>query len=194
MKEKVEIEEQELKIGETVRRLRELKGWSREKLAEEAGISSATIYKLEQNMMTPTITTLIKIARALRKDIKEFLKDSIDKKGWTITKRDNRLTLNTHELGFKIEKVSGEFEEKKLEGIILKIKKGASSGEDLLTHRGEEIHFVIKGKMEYVMENHKAVLEEGDTIHFKGSIPHLWKNIGNEEALVLIVVTPPPFT
>lgn len=192
MKERTELEEG-LKIGETIRRLRELKGWSREKLAEEAGISSATIYKLEQNMMTPTITTLLKVARALRKDIKEFLRTSIEEKGWVVTKHNRRLTLNTHELGFRIEKISGEFEDKKLEGIIMKIKKGVSSGEELLKHRGEEIHFIIKGKMEYTMENQSITLEEGDAIHFRGDIPHRWKNIGNGEALVLIVVTPPPF-
>lgn len=186
--------EEALKIGEMIRRIRESKGWSREKLAEAAGLSPAGVYKIEQNLMTPTIITLVKIAKALRKDIKEFLKETFDTaEEYHITKKKDRFILNTHELGFTIERVGGEIDERKMEAVVLKIKKGRSSGTENLSHGGEEIHFVLKGKVRYLIDNKEFTLEKGDCLHFKASLPHSWKNAGEEDAEVLVVITPPPF-
>jgi len=183
-----------LKIGEMIRRIREAKGWSREKLAEAAGLSAAGVYKIEQNLMVPTIITLAKIAKALRKDIRDFLKETFETgKDYQIIRKNERFVLNTHELGFRIERVGGELGDRKMEAVLLKIKKGRSSGEEKLSHGGEEIHFVLKGNVEYTMENEKISLSEGDCIHFKATVPHSWKNVGNEEAEVLIIISPPPF-
>ncbi len=191
MKKEREIEN--LRIGEMIRRLRESKGWSREKLAEVAGISAAGVYKIEQNLMVPTITTLVKLAKALRKDIKDFIKETFETADYHVTRKKERFILNTSEMGFKLEKLGGEVSDKKLEAVIINIKKGASSGPEKLYHGGEEIHFVLEGKIEYTINEEKIILEEGDTIHFKATIPHSWKNIGNKSAQVLVVITPPPF-
>jgi len=46
--------------------LRKQKGWSQEKLAQEAGISYNTLIKLERNgIKNPKIETVIKLADAL---------------------------------------------------------------------------------------------------------------------------------
>ena len=186
--------EEIFKIGEMIRKIREAKGWSREKLAEAAGLSSAGVYKIEQNLMTPTIITLAKIARALKKDIRDFLKDTFETdRGYQIIRKNERFVLNTHELGFRIERVGGEIGDRKMEAVILRIKKGKSSGEEKLSHGGEEIHFVLKGELEYTMDDEKINLSEGDCIHFKALIPHSWKNVGNGEAEVLVIISPPPF-
>jgi transcriptional regulator with XRE-family HTH domain len=186
--------EESLKIGEVIRKIREAKGWSREKLAEAAGLSSAGVYKIEQNLMTPTIITLAKIARALKKDIRDFLKDTFETdKEYQIIRKNERFVLNTHELGFRIERVGGEIGDRKMEAVLLRIKKGKSSGDEKLSHGGEEIHFVLKGTLEYTMNDEKINLSEGDCIHFKALIPHSWRNAGNEEAEVLVIISPPPF-
>lgn len=46
-------------------RLRVAKGWSRERLAGEAGLSLATIERIELGRRTPQLTTAVKIANAL---------------------------------------------------------------------------------------------------------------------------------
>lgn len=46
-------------------RLRRAKGWSRERLAGEAGLSLNTIERIERQGRTPQVTTAVKIARAL---------------------------------------------------------------------------------------------------------------------------------
>lgn len=49
-----------------IKALRESKGWTQEKLAQQAGISYQTLIKIEHGgIRNPRMETLIKIARAL---------------------------------------------------------------------------------------------------------------------------------
>jgi len=54
--------------------LRKQKGWSQEKLAQEAGISYNTLIKLERNgIKNPKIETVIKLADALSVSLDELV-------------------------------------------------------------------------------------------------------------------------
>jgi transcriptional regulator with XRE-family HTH domain len=54
--------------------LRKQKGWSQEKLAQEAGISYNTLIKLERNgIKNPKIETVIKLADALNVSLDELV-------------------------------------------------------------------------------------------------------------------------
>jgi len=51
---------------ENLKKLRNKKGWSQERLAREAGISYNTLIKIERGgIKNPKLETLIKLARAL---------------------------------------------------------------------------------------------------------------------------------
>lgn len=52
-------------IGENIRRLRELRGWSQVQLAELSGMAGPTINRIENGVRTPRSDTLSKIAIAL---------------------------------------------------------------------------------------------------------------------------------
>ena len=55
-------------------RIRKQKGWSQEKLAQEADISYNTLIKIERNgIKNPKIETVIKIANALDITIDELI-------------------------------------------------------------------------------------------------------------------------
>lgn len=59
-----------MKIGDNVKRIREAKNMSRKELYLEAGISSATLFRIENNKLkyfNPDITR--KIARCLEVDV-----------------------------------------------------------------------------------------------------------------------------
>ena len=55
-------------------RIRKQKGWSQEKLAQEAGISYNTLIKIERHgIKNPKIETVIKLAKALSVNIDDLL-------------------------------------------------------------------------------------------------------------------------
>ncbi|HEC92651.1 MAG TPA: XRE family transcriptional regulator [Candidatus Atribacteria bacterium] len=58
-----------------LKKLRQKKGWSQEKLAREADISYNTLIKIERGRIkNPKLETLIKLAKALGVSIDELVK------------------------------------------------------------------------------------------------------------------------
>jgi transcriptional regulator with XRE-family HTH domain len=52
-------------LGETIRQLRESRGWSQEELAGKSQISYTAVYTCEADSTLPSLTVLVKICRAL---------------------------------------------------------------------------------------------------------------------------------
>lgn len=61
-----------LKFGQTVRELREKKGFSQEVFADQAGVHRTYMGGIERGERNPTLTTIWKIARALNISPAEF--------------------------------------------------------------------------------------------------------------------------
>lgn len=63
---------------ENIKKFRNKKGWSQERLAREADISYQTLIKIEQNRVkNPKLQTLIKLANALEVTLDELVSSSI---------------------------------------------------------------------------------------------------------------------
>jgi transcriptional regulator with XRE-family HTH domain len=57
-----------------LKKLREAHGWSQRELAERAGLSREYLARLETARQDPTLTTLEKLAKALKVRVEELLK------------------------------------------------------------------------------------------------------------------------
>lgn len=65
-------------ILDNIKKIRNKKGWSQERLAREADVSYQTLIKIEQNRVkNPKLQTLIKIAKALNVTLDELVNTSI---------------------------------------------------------------------------------------------------------------------
>jgi len=62
-----------MSLGTKVRELRQYKGWSQQKLADEAGIGHAYVSRLEgDGRHSPSADVLLRLAKALKVDVKEL--------------------------------------------------------------------------------------------------------------------------
>jgi transcriptional regulator with XRE-family HTH domain len=59
-------------MGLLLRELRERRGWSLRQLAERSGVHYVTIAKIEAEKLSPTVTTLDKLATALGISVRDF--------------------------------------------------------------------------------------------------------------------------
>ena len=59
---------------ETLKRLRERRGWTQADLAEKAGAHRVTIAKLESGALRPSVDMLEALAKALRVKVTDLLK------------------------------------------------------------------------------------------------------------------------
>lgn len=53
------------RVGRNMKRLREVRGWSQEELADQAGIHRTYVSGVERGVRNPTVTVLEKLAVAL---------------------------------------------------------------------------------------------------------------------------------
>ena len=63
----------DLHISERIKILRTKKGLTQQKLADKAGLSFATITKIESGLVQPFITTLVKLSQALDVELEIML-------------------------------------------------------------------------------------------------------------------------
>ncbi|MFW6064059.1 MAG: cupin domain-containing protein [Candidatus Natronoplasma sp.] len=87
---------------------------------------------------------------------------------------------------FRLMQKSGE-----MEAIIAELEPGVKSNE--YRHKGEEIHLVLNGKIDYHVGDEVHRMEDGDTLWHPSDIPHHAKNIGDEKASYVTVSSPPTF-
>ena len=178
-------------IGEKIRKLRKKNNLSIQKLAEKSGVSPAGIHKIETSGMTPTITTLMKIANALEKKVSFFIEEDEQLGDLELIRMDRRKRFFTSRHGIKVENIAGRLENSLLEAGISTMESGGNSGDEFMTHRGEELIYVLRGKMEITVRDKVYMLDEGDSLHFKSEIPHSWRNAFEKTTQFLWVLTPP---
>ena len=65
-------------LQKNIKRLRELRGLTRTKLAQEAGVSQAFISFIEQGVKSPKLDKVEAIAKALGVPMKELFEEEID--------------------------------------------------------------------------------------------------------------------
>jgi len=171
-----EIEQTVSGIGAKVAKARAERGWSLQQLARRAGLSPASIHKIEKSGMTPTITSLMKVAAALGKSVGWFIEESDGLRPVTVVRRDERTRLHTSKEGLVLNNISGRYGPFFVAGAEADIAPFADSGPTPMVHPGEELVLLLEGTMRFTIDAEPYDLEEGDSIHFRTAYPHSWAN------------------
>ena len=70
------------RFGHQLQRLRTRRGLTQEQLAVKAGLARVYVTKLEQGEPDPTLTMLVRLAKALRVSVTELLGESVSASQW----------------------------------------------------------------------------------------------------------------
>ncbi|MEM8551830.1 MAG: XRE family transcriptional regulator [Pseudomonadota bacterium] len=175
-------------LGETLRRLRKARGWSLGRLSEASGVPPSTISKIENLQMAPSLVHAINLASALGENL-GFLVDRDARRAadFTLVRTGERAELYLPEMSLTLQDIHGNFEPGLLEARVCVMGRGARSGEEAMTHPGEEVCHVLEGSIRYQIGEGSYVLGEGDTIHFRSDIPHRWQNMADGQTRVVLV-------
>lgn len=178
-------------VGATVRMLRRQRNLTLEALASRAGISVGLISQLERGNGNPAFSTLSQLAHALDVYIGRLF--HVADNGSPVVRAGERRSLDVgrparldavHEL--LTPGRSGV-----LEALWITAPPGYDSSDSPMSHPGEEFGVVISGTHQVFLDGTCYVLEPGDSITFEGSVPHWYRNAGDEAVTAVWVVTPP---
>jgi transcriptional regulator with XRE-family HTH domain len=172
-------------IGPKIKALRKQYGYSLQSLGERADVSAATIHKIEQSDMVPTITTLLKIAAALGRPVSYFVEEDDDEQPTVFTPADGRHSIYTSHTGIDLDGISGPYGEFLIAAAVATVIPGASSGSKPLQHAGEELVYLVSGELDFRVCNVTHNLKPGDALHFLTRQEHFWHNPGDEDAVAI---------
>lgn len=173
-------------IGPKVRALRKQAGLSLQQLADVSDVSAAAIHKIEQSGMVPTITTLLKVANALGRPVAYFVDEEEAASDPTVHTPDGQhRQIYTSHAGIDLAGISGAYGTFFLAGALATVEPGASSGDRVLEHPGEELVHVLTGQLEFVVSERTFLLGPQDSLHFRTVQGHSWRNPGSAPATAL---------
>ena len=184
-------EELILLLGDKIKTKRTLKNITLEQLATRAGVSKGLISQIENNRTVPSLPVLFNIIHSLEEDLKTFFEDMHDSftnnKVLIIRKGQEKLFEKEPVKGFSYKRIlTRSVVSQATDIVLLELKKNASR-KQLIQTDAFECKYVLKGRVEYQIEKEIFLLNAGDTLFFDGRAKHRLKNIGNTEALILVI-------
>jgi transcriptional regulator with XRE-family HTH domain len=177
-------------VGEQVKRLRLQGGSSLRTLARQTGFSASFISQLENGRVSPSISSMEKIAAALGVSLVEFFAAASGADGGLVVRTADRHALNSGWSNAKVEAVSPLASAARLEVISITLGPRGRSGRHPYAHAREEFTFVLNGKVTLTLGPEEHSLRAGDAACILPGELRLWRNDGRTPAQVLIVTSP----
>jgi len=168
---------EEIRVGEKIKTLRERKGLSLKEVADLTGFSTALLSQMENHLVSPSLGTMIKLARAFGVRVGDFLGET-EGEPYTIVRKDERKTVSRFaskdgvKYGYSYESLGFDKKDRHMEPFIVTLEPATVKAAKTSVHEGEEFIFVLEGEMEVIFGNHTDVLYPGDSIYYDSTIPH----------------------
>jgi len=181
-------------LGKKLLQLRKKLNITQIELAKISGLSHSTLSKIENNQLSPTFETILKITDGIKIDISDFISKKIEinekKTRRVITKKNEGLKYENR--NYLYETLCDEIANKKFIPILTRIKSHSiESFGNLLDHPGEEFLYVIEGEVMVYNEYYKPIkLLVGDSMYFDSSMGHALISTSDNDALVIWISTP----
>jgi len=172
-------------VGAHVRAWRQKRGLSLRTLAELCDLSPNTISLIERGETSPSVSTLHRLATALRVQITTLFEEHAQPVEVVLTRvGERRCSGNAHVL---LESLGTGLEGQRLEPFVVTMKPGADSGQPVMVHGGQEMVYCLQGEVEYEVAGESYRLAAGDTLLFEARLSHRWRNSGADSATFLLV-------
>ena len=182
-------------LGLRVKFLRRARGFRLRDVADEAGCSESMLSKIENGQSSPSINMLHRIARVLGTTLGELFND-FDGKKLHVMRRGTRPAVAEYGPrrgpGIKVESLTPFAIRGLLQGQLHIIEIGGAS-DGAIEHEGEEVGYVVEGRLELTVDGETVILEPGDSFFFDSARPHSYRNAGDRVARVLWVNSPPTY-
>ncbi len=179
-----------LNIGRKLKRLRLANDLTQEELANRTGLTKGYISQLERDHTSPSLSTLKDLLDVLGETMASFFEEHPEEQ--TVYKQDDRILMAESTERFKVELLVQASQKRDMEPVLVTLAPGAKTWEDR-SHQGQEFGYILNGDVSLQLGRDHHKLCQGDCFYFTSDKKHLLKNVGQTEAQILWVVTPPTF-
>lgn len=175
-------------VGQNLRRLRTQRGLSLERLAKLSSVSRAMLGQIELGQSAPTINVMWKIARALELPFSALI-TSTAVGGTRVMRAAQAKRLTSHDGSFSSRALFPFDEPRKAEFYELRLKPKSVELAEAHAPGTIENLVVTRGTVAIDLPDGRHQLRAGDAIVFEAGVPHAYRNVGNTEAVMYLVMT-----
>lgn len=175
----------EIPLGQRLRDRRLALDLTLKDVADRAGLSVGFISQIERGIATPSITSLINVARVLGANVTDFLAQP--KVTAPMTRHAERPLYAVGSNAVTYERLSTTFPGNVLRSLIIHEPPGFRS--EPMAHEGEEIFFILEGALTIEIDGELTILEAGDSIHFPSTRTHTTWNHTTSDTTILHTCT-----
>lgn len=176
-------------VGEQLKAVRTAFGLSQRELAKRAGVTNGMVSLIEQNRVSPSVGSLQKILAAFPMTMAEFFTRDMRGPDEVVFRAEDLPNMATGPIEYRL--VAATRRDRKMSILSEVYAAGADTGEDLLTHSGEEGGVITAGELELTVAGKSWILGVGDSYYFDSRLPHRFRNTGEVPARLVSANTPP---
>jgi transcriptional regulator with XRE-family HTH domain len=172
-------------VGSQLRTLREQRNLSMRALAELCELSPNTVSLIERGTTSPSVSTLHRLAMALKVPINAFFQDQGERLQ-VIRSRPGERSFSGSS-SHLLESLGSGLEGQIMEPFVVTLQPEADSGQGAIVHDGHELVYCLQGTIEYVVDGEPYRLGSGESLLFEARLPHCWRNPQVEPAVFLLI-------
>jgi XRE family transcriptional regulator, regulator of sulfur utilization len=181
-------EEEVQALGSTIARLRKAYNLSLGELSEQSGVAKSIISQIERNETNPTLSTVVRLSRALDTTVDEVLRGEA-KSLFLEHQTKSGVPMLESQDGLCRLAIAGplalvdffqwyDFHAKPT-GVLESSPHPPGTVEHL---------YLVTGEIEVTTGGESRVLKQGETLRFKADVPHRIVNIGDGEAHAVMML------
>ncbi len=180
------------RCGAKLRQVRERRGFTLKQVAQQADISESLVSQIERNKVSPSVETLLALSDILDVNLEYLFEGYRQEVAVRVTKAKARRKITEDEVVYEeISKPTAADGLHALEAYIITIPPKGNTHRGSYGHPGREMGYILQGKAELHYESNTYELNEGDSVSFSASTPHVIYNKSDKELKAIWVVTPP---
>lgn len=175
-------------FGSKIKQRRILMQLTQEELADRSEVTKGYISQIENDLTSPSISTLTDILSALGTDLKEFFSDDEDTQ--IVFRKEDYMEKDTD--GQKMIWLVPNAQKNEMEPILFEIQPNTKTIPDM-PHEGQEFGYILEGEIVITWGNRKYNCKKGETFYYTTSKSHTIENKTNKIAKIIWVSSPPNF-
>ncbi|MBN1842665.1 MAG: helix-turn-helix domain-containing protein [Deltaproteobacteria bacterium] len=177
-----------LNLGLRIKELRTKRGLSQAELAKLVGVTPSTISQVEANIIYPSLPALLKMAEVLSVDITSLFEQAMELEKRIIFPAAEAVSVGFPDLpkgsleGYLLTPLDFDG---KMEPYLIEIMPNKHLPAHFFIHKGEEIGYLLSGKLRMSLNKATYTVRAGDVIYLTSEMPSQWRNPGPNVARLL---------
>jgi XRE family transcriptional regulator, regulator of sulfur utilization len=173
-------------LANNLKKIREERGLSLDKLSEMTGVSKSMLRQIEIGQSNPTITTIWKIANGLRLPFTALIQE--ERAEVTLQSFKEHNPLPAVEDGYRIYPLMPFSPERSFESYYLEMEPGTVLSAEPHQANAEEQIFLMQGQLKITVQGADYLVAKGNFIDFQANCDHRYENAAGDELVIAIML------